>query len=431
MTDDKSVEAQSHELQKVAHEIISEGMSLDEQFQVAVIIDKLPPSWKEFKNVLRHKTKEFSLETMISEINLIGGSEGWWVDCGATIHVFYDRSMFKTYTVTFEDKKVLLGDHHTTNVAGIGNVELKFTSGKTMILKDVMHTPEMRKNLVSGYLLNKAGFVQTIGADLFTLTKNGMFVGKGYATDGVFKLNVEVDKVNVSAYMSCTFNIWHARLCHVNKRLIKNMSNLGLIPKLSLNDFEKCEYCSQAKIKKTPHKYVIRETEPLELINSDICELDGTLTRNGKRYFITFIDDCSDSTFVYLMKNKSDALDMFKVFVAEIENQFSKIKIERLRSDRGAEYDSTLFIEFYKLHGIVYEKTAPYSPKMNGKAKLKPDGTLDKFKARLVAKGCKQRDNVDFFDTYSPVTRIKSIRVLIALASIHDLVAHQMDCNTP
>ena len=138
-----------------------------------------------------------------------------------------------------------------------------------------MHTPEMRKNLVSGYLLNKAGFTQTIGADLFTLTKNGIFVGKGYATEGMFKLNVQVNKVNASAYMLCSFNTWHARLCHVNKRIIKNMSSLGLIPKLSLNDFEKCEFCSQAKTTKTPHKSVIEnETEPLDLIHSDICELD-------------------------------------------------------------------------------------------------------------------------------------------------------------
>ncbi|XP_062106722.1 uncharacterized protein LOC133818046 [Humulus lupulus] len=54
IVDDKSVEAQSHELQKIPHEIISEGMTLDEQFQVAVLIDKLPPSWKDFKSVLRH-----------------------------------------------------------------------------------------------------------------------------------------------------------------------------------------------------------------------------------------------------------------------------------------------------------------------------------------------------------------------------------------
>ena len=41
MSDDKSVEVQSHELQKTSHEITSEGLTIDEQFQVAVIIDKL------------------------------------------------------------------------------------------------------------------------------------------------------------------------------------------------------------------------------------------------------------------------------------------------------------------------------------------------------------------------------------------------------
>ena len=64
------------------------------------------------------------------------------------------------------------------------------------------------------------------------------------------------------------------------------------------------------------------------------------------------------------------------------------------------------------------------------KKKLKPDGTIEKYKARLVAKGYRQRENVDFFDTYSPITRITSIRVLIALASIHNLIVHQMDVKT-
>ena len=64
------------------------------------------------------------------------------------------------------------------------------------------------------------------------------------------------------------------------------------------------------------------------------------------------------------------------------------------------------------------------------KKKLKPDGTIDKYKARLVAKGFKQKENIDFFDTFSPVTRITSIRVLISLASIHNLLIHQMDVKT-
>ena len=62
--------------------------------------------------------------------------------------------------------------------------------------------------------------------------------------------------------------------------------------------------------------------------------------------------------------------------------------------------------------------------------KLKPDGTIDKFKARLVAKGFKQKIDVDFFDTFSPVTRITSIRLLIAVAAIYDLKIHQIDVKT-
>jgi len=43
MNDDKLVEVQSHELQKIAHEIVVECMQLPEQFQIVVIIDKLSP----------------------------------------------------------------------------------------------------------------------------------------------------------------------------------------------------------------------------------------------------------------------------------------------------------------------------------------------------------------------------------------------------
>jgi hypothetical protein len=53
-----------------------------------------------------------------------------------------------------------------------------------------------------------------------------------------------------------------------------------------------------------------------------------------------------------------------------------------------------------------------------------------KYKARLVAKGYTQKKDLDYFDTYSPVARMTSIRVLIAIASIHNLVVHQMDVKT-
>ena len=53
--------------------------------------------------------------------------------------------------------------------------------------------------------------------------------------------------------------------------------------------------------------------------------------------------------------------------------------------------------------------------------KLKLDGSIEKFKARLVIKSFKQKVDLDFFDTFSPVTRITSIRLLIAIVAIFDL----------
>ena len=61
---------------------------------------------------------------------------------------------------------------------------------------------------------------------------------------------------------------------------------------------------------------------------------------------------------------------------------------------------------------------------------MKVDGSIDKYKARLVIKGYKQQEGVDYFDTYSPVTRITSIRLIIAVAALRNLEIHQMDVKT-
>lgn len=64
------------------------------------------------------------------------------------------------------------------------------------------------------------------------------------------------------------------------------------------------------------------------------------------------------------------------------------------------------------------------------KKKLRPDGTIEKYKVRLVAKGYTQKEGEDFFDTYSPVARLTTIRVLLSLAALYGFVVHQMDVKT-
>ncbi|GJW75143.1 pol polyprotein [Tanacetum coccineum] len=67
MVDSKSVVSQ---VQVLLHDIHAEGMTLSETFQVAAIIEKLPPSWVEFKNYLKHKRKEMSVEDLVVRLRI-------------------------------------------------------------------------------------------------------------------------------------------------------------------------------------------------------------------------------------------------------------------------------------------------------------------------------------------------------------------------
>ena len=71
----------------------------------------------------------------------------------------------------------------------------------------------------------------------------------------------------------------------------------------------------------------------------------------------------------------------------------------------------------------------PLSSKWVFKWEIKVDGSIDKYKARLMIKGYKQTKGLNYFDTYSLV-RINSIRMVLTIATLRNLEAHQMDVKT-
>lgn len=269
---------------------------------------------------------------------------------------------------------------------GKGTVELFFTFGKKVTLTNVLHVPDLNRNLVSGDLLGKPGIKSVYEAEKLILSRNGVFVGKGYSYDGMVKLCIANNAINnndASAYMVDSVSLWHGRLAHVGISTTKRMIKCGLIFCDNVNKFKKCEKCVKSKMVKKPFRNVERNSQLLDLIHLDICELNGILTRSGNRYFITFIDDCSRFTYVYLLKHKDEAFKMFKVYKAEVENQLRR-KIKVPRSDREGEYFSNDFNIFCEENGIIHECSAPRIPEQNGLAERKNRTFLEMINAMLL-----------------------------------------------
>ena len=260
----------------------------------------------------------------------------------------------------------------------------KLTLGTTLALNDVLYVPEIRANLISVSLLGKAGVKVSFESDKIVMTKNNVLVGKGYCNQGLFLLSVDEMNNNASssAYLIDSFDLWHARLGHVHKTYVTRLQQLGIIPKIYDNMKNKCQVCAETKLTKRTHFSTQRETELLSLVHTDLGDLKQTETRGGKRYYITFIDDFSRYTKVYLLRNKDEALDKFVLYKAEVENQLGR-KIKRVRSDRGGEY--LLLNKFCEKEGIIHEVTPPYSPESNGVAERKNRTLKEMMNAMLVS----------------------------------------------
>jgi len=325
-----------------------------------------------------------SLPYVLSVCNL----PEWWMDSGANIHVCADVSLFVTYQVE-RSGVLLMGNGSRAHVLGVGTVILKFTSGMTVPLKSVQHVPSIKKNLVSASMLCRDGYRVVLESNKCVVSKHGSFVGKGYDCGGLFRLSLHdvCNKLVNSVDVSDESDLWHSQFCHASYGCLMRLANLNLIPKFNLVNKSKCHVSVESKQPRKPHKATkARNLAPLELIHSDLCEMNGILTKGDKRYFITFIDDSTRFCYVYLLKTKDEVLHYFKAYKAEVENQLER-KIKHLRSDRGGEYFSNDFDEFCVEYGIIHERTLPFSPQSNGIAERKNHTLTELVNAMLNTAG--------------------------------------------
>ena len=103
----------------------------------------------------------------------------------------------------------------------------------------------------------------------------------------------------------------------------------------------------------------------------------------GFQYFVTFIDNYSRCTWLFLMKNRAELYSIFHKFYAKILTQFN-ISIRVLRSDKAGEYFSAPFISFMSQHGILHQSSCAQSLQKNGVAKRKNGHLIETDRTLLL-----------------------------------------------
>jgi len=136
--------------------------------------------------------------------------------------------------------------------------------------------------------------------------------------------------------------LWHKCLGHIFKQRMERLIKKEILPNLDFMDLNICLDCIKGKQTKHTKKRATRSTQLLEIVHTNIF---GPFDVFGnERYFITFIDGYSHSSYVYLLHEKSLAVDALEIYLNEVERQLDR-KVRVVRSNRGDEhyrrYDET------------------------------------------------------------------------------------------
>jgi hypothetical protein len=282
------------------------------------------------------------------------------------------------------------------SVMGKGNIKL-FINGKVHVVGNVYYLPGLNTNLLSVGQLQQKNVTLVFKNDackayhdeqglIFStqMTANRMFI---ITAPVIIPMCLQISKQENT-------QLWHNRYGHLSYSGLKLLTQKDMVkglPELSEMK-EKCSDCIFGKHQRNsiPKQARWRATEKLQLIHSDICGPINPSSNGGRRYFITFTDDYSRKTWVYLMKEKSEAFEIFKNFKVLVENE-SGCMILSLRTDRGGEYTSNEFNEFCKVHGVKRQLTAAYTPQQNGVSERKNRTLLNIVRSILACKNMPKR----------------------------------------
>ncbi|CAL9024197.1 unnamed protein product [Prunus brigantina] len=312
-------------------------------------------------------------------------SKGWIIDSGATDHMTFDPDDFLNTT---QPRRTCIANANgvTYPVTGAGTVELS----SSLSLSNTLLVPSLSNKLLSVSQLTEQLNCCVLIYPGFCLLQDihtKEILGRGTKRGGLYYVNDF--SLGVANNVTHPFDskqqqiwLWHRRLGHPSFSYMKH-----LIPDLFSgfkdSDFT-CDTCILAKSHRVPYPLSTNKcTTPFTLIHSDVWGPSPITAPSGVRWFVTFIDDCTRMTWLYLLKNKNEVFSRFQSFHNQMKTQFNA-QIQILRSDNGGEFVNHDFQTYFQQHGIIHETTCPQTPQQNGVAERKNRHLLETARALLI-----------------------------------------------
>ncbi|GJY70677.1 retrovirus-related pol polyprotein from transposon TNT 1-94 [Tanacetum coccineum] len=273
------------------------------------------------------------------------------------------------------------------------------------------------------------------------ITKDGKVIGRGIRKKGLYVMklgNKPKDQICLTT-IDENSTLWHRRLGHANMRLIQSLASKELVRNLPKLKFDQ-HFCDACKIGKQAHashkaKNVVSTTRCLKLLHMDLFGPSAVRSYGGNRYTLVIVDDYSRYTWTRFLKDKTEAFDQFEIFSRKIQNQLEPKNVNEALGDESWIVAMQEELNQFVANDVWELVPQPRNMTIIGtkwvfKNKLDENGIVSQNKARLVAQGYNQQEGIDYDETYAPVARLESIRILLAYACALDFKLFQMDVKS-
>lgn len=351
------------------------------------------------KNKTNYNTKKMTRQNGdVLFAALMSGKDNsveWYVDSGATSHMTNNDEFLYNKSDVF-NKEIVVANNNKLTVSCSGDIDMLLRMDKSernVVVKDVEYVPNLCANLLSVRQLtqngNKVVFEKNV-CKIFNI--NGDLIGNAFVENDLYRLNCKVHNFKeMSLVLKESSNLWHRRLGHICNENLRNVKLACYGINCEVNSKEQCVTCVEGKQSRKSFKDIgDRASSLLQVVHSDVLGPFKEKSFSGNCYLLTFVDDYSRKTFVFPIKRKSEVFEKFVDFKNTVENQCSN-KIKILRTDNGTEYVNNRFSKFLRKHGIVHQKTCPYTPEQNGVAERMNRTIVERMRCMLFDSGLNEK----------------------------------------